>query len=218
MWIYRFISRNVQPRLPTEPKYFKRFMRAAFGKYLLTTNIISAGVLMQFGDIMSQEIEFRQGELEQRYDWKRNAKMFVVGAVQGPLHHYFYHWLDLKYAGATVKITSIKILYDQLVMSPVCIAAFFYTAGWLDGQSTRECTDETLSKCVKVYITDWMVWPATQFINFYYLRPKYRVIYVNLITMLYNVFLSYIKHEDHVNHSKAHINDKETDKEGTKLP
>lgn len=43
--------------------------------------------------------------------------------------------------------------------------------------------------------TDWAVWPAAQFLNFYYLHPKYRVVYVNLVTMLYNVFLSYIKHD-----------------------
>lgn len=151
---------------------------------------------MSVGDLMSQEIEYRNGTLTKRFDWTRNAKMFVVGAAQGPMHHYFYGWLDRTYYGATVKITTIKILYDQFIMSPVCIAAFFYTAGWLDGKNTSQCTDEFQSKFKRVYITDWIVWPATQFINFYYLPSKYRVIYVNFVTMLYNVFLSYIKHED----------------------
>lgn len=174
----------------------KTLVGAIFGKYLLATNVISSGVLMSIGDLMAQEVEYRNGVLAKRYDWTRNAKMFVVGAAQGPLHHYFYGWLDRAYLGATVKITTVKILFDQLLMSPVCIVVFFYSAGWLNQKNNNECTEEIQSKFMRVYITDWMVWPATQFINFYYLHPKYRVIYVNFITMLYNVFLSYVKHDD----------------------
>lgn len=189
----------------------KNLQNVLFKKYLLTTNIVSSGILMQIGDLLSQNIEKKsstaaaaaaessaENETKTKvgYDWERNAKMFIVGAIAGPLHHYFYGWLDNKYSGATVKITTIKILYDQFIMSPVCIVGFFYPAGWLFGQSTAECTQELRSKFLKVYITDWMVWPATQFINFYYLRPQYRVIYVNIVTMMYNVFLSHIKHGD----------------------
>lgn len=195
MRIFRVLWHRI---LPSDTTTKTTFVGAIFGKYLLATNIISSGVLMSIGDLMSQEIEYRNGTstITKRYDWKRNAKMFIVGAAQGPLHHYFYGWLDRAYLGATIKTTTIKILYDQLIMSPVCIAAFFYTAGWLDGKDTSGCTDEFQSKFKIVYITDWLVWPGAQFINFYYLAPKYRVIYVNFVTMLYNVFLSYIKHED----------------------
>lgn len=164
---------------------------------------------MSIGDVMSQKMASRKqiahtietgdkspDEVEQKpIDWSRNAKMFAVGAVQGPLHHYFYGWLDGKYVAATLRNTSIKILYDQLVMSPVCIVAFFYPAGWMFGQTTAECNKEFREKFLRVYVTDWIIWPATQFINFYYLAPQYRVIYVNAITMLYNVFLSHVKHE-----------------------
>lgn len=47
-----------------------------------------------------------------------------------------------------------------------------------------------------LFQTDWSVWPVAQFINFYFLPPHYRVMYVNVVTTLYNVFLSHIKHKD----------------------
>lgn len=189
-----------------------------FHKYLLTTNTVSSGVLMVAGDLMSQEIEYQQGLMRERYDWWRVGRMFIVGAIQGPMHHYFYGWLDRVYRATNGQNVTKKILYDQLVMSPACIVAFFYSAGWLEGRTTADCTDELQRKVVRVYVvsvtlttlsifheyfhcliyqlqTDWTVWPAAQFINFYYLHPRYRVIYVNFVTMLYNVFLSYIKHD-----------------------
>lgn len=144
--------------------------------------------------------------------------MFLVGTAQGPINHFFYRWLDQAIKSVNLMSVSKKIVLDQLIMSPVCIVAFFYSAGLLDGQSTNECTEELKSKFLTVYRvsgerdnlnfftwdvnrfihlqTDWTVWPITQFVNFYYLHPKYRVIYVNFVTMLYNVFLSYIKHDE----------------------
>lgn len=40
------------------------------------------------------------------------------------------------------------------------------------------------------------MWVPTQFVNFYVVPVKYQVFYINAVTMLYNVFLSYIKHVD----------------------
>lgn len=78
--------------------------------------------------------------------------MFAVGSIQGPINHYFYGWLDRAIRIVNVKNVSKKILLDQLIMSPVCIVAFFYSAGLLDGQSTNESTDELKSKFLTVYM------------------------------------------------------------------
>lgn len=44
---------------------------AVFGKYLLTTNIVSSGGLMAVGDIIQQEIEYQRNMLVKRYDYAR---------------------------------------------------------------------------------------------------------------------------------------------------
>lgn len=147
-------KRFVEPPAPrnTSNGALSKVHHILFHKYLLTTNTVSSGVLMVVGDLMSQEIEYRQGHLLQRYDWWRVGRMFIVGAIQGPMHHYFYGWLDRVYRIANGQNVTKKILYDQIVMSPACIAAFFYSAGWLEGRTTADCTDELKQKAVRVYV------------------------------------------------------------------
>ncbi|CAH1154236.1 unnamed protein product [Phaedon cochleariae] len=176
-----------------------------FGKYLLATNTISSGVLMLIGDICQQEVEYRQRKIEERYDYGRLSRMFIVGVALGPLHHYYYVWLAKTWPARSAKIITWKILLDQIVMSPICIAGFFYGMGILERKSVQECSEELVDKFKEVYLLDWIVWPPTQFINFYYIAVKYQVLYINAVTMLYDVFLSYIKHRELAREQITHV-------------
>lgn len=174
----------------------RRVWKSVFGKYLLVTNIVGSGVLMVFGDVMAQEIEFRR-EIpnSKRYDWERVGRMFIVGALQGPLHHYVYNWMDKVMPVANFKNIVKKILIDELVMSPACIFIFFYSACFLERKTLKETNDELKEKFLFIYFIDWLLWPGAQYINFRYLETKYRVTFVNVCTALYNIFMSYVKHD-----------------------
>ncbi|XP_018562229.1 mpv17-like protein 2 [Anoplophora glabripennis] len=189
------IVRYVSQTKPTQSP-IRSSVTLAFGKYLLLTNTVSSSVLMLIGDVCQQEIEYRQNKLPQRYDYGRLTRMFIVGLGLGPIHHYFYVWLGKAMPARNLATVTKKILIDQFVMSPICIAAFFYSMGALELKPVKECNEELKNKFAEVYVMDWFVWPPTQFINFYYVPRKYQVFYINFVTMLYNVFLSYIKHRE----------------------
>ena len=61
------------PVPPAPPVPRQNFVRKLFGKYLLLTNTISAGLLMVAGDLAAQEIEFRANKKnrKQHVDWTR---------------------------------------------------------------------------------------------------------------------------------------------------
>ena len=46
-----------------------------FGKYLLTTNTVSSGVLMMLGDMAAQKIEYHRGHKKKEFDWYRIGKI-----------------------------------------------------------------------------------------------------------------------------------------------
>ncbi|KAI8039268.1 mpv17-like protein 2 [Drosophila gunungcola] len=167
-----------------------------FGKYLLVTNVVGSGLLMVVGDVIAQEYEYRRGLRHQdRFDTDRMYRMFVAGALQGPLHHFVYNWMDRIMPARTPKNILKKILIDQLFMSPACIFIFFYSICYLERQTLEATNKELISKFPYVYLLDWMTWPAAQYLNFRYLDTKYRVTFVNVCTAVYNVLMSYMKHD-----------------------
>lgn len=78
--------------------------------------------------------------------------MFIVGLGLGPIHHYFYVWLGKAMPARTFSTVTKKIMIDQFIMSPICIAAFFYSLGVLEFKPIKECTAELKNKFAEVYV------------------------------------------------------------------
>ncbi|XP_013187761.2 mpv17-like protein 2 [Amyelois transitella] len=175
---------------------FRRGVNFFFKKNLLFTNSITSGGFMFLGDMIQQEIEYHAKIIPYRYDWARLGRMFIVGTLVGPLHHFYYIQLDKILPQNNLKTVAMKIICDQVFASPATIVCFFYGMGVLERKSFAQSTEEIGQKFKYVYLGDWLFWPPVQFVNFYYLPTEYRVFYINIATMVFNVFLSYMKHFD----------------------
>ncbi|XP_053142856.1 mpv17-like protein 2 [Hemicordylus capensis] len=165
-------------------------------RYLMMTNTVTSGFLMGAADIIQQSLERRQ-KPTQNWNADRMVNMFITGCAMGPLLHYWYYWIDKIIPGKDVngiKPAIIKVTIDQ-VFAPFFGGWYFITVGLLQGQSLVYSWNEFIDKFWDYYIAEIYVWTAAQMLNFLFVPPTYRVLFVNIVTLGWNVYLSYIKHK-----------------------
>uniref|UniRef100_A0A0A9XQD2 Mpv17-like protein 2 n=2 Tax=Lygus hesperus TaxID=30085 RepID=A0A0A9XQD2_LYGHE len=182
-------------RFATKFGQVKRVTNRLFSdRYLFVTNIIISASLSGVGDAIEQKLHIgRKKEEEEEFDYVRSKNMCLSGITVGILTHKWYKWLDGKYPGRTLDIVKIKVLLDTLVFSPLQICTFFSTMGLLEKSDVSEVRAEIYEKGRLLYLFEWMVWAPLQVVNFYFLPAKYRVLFDNSFSLVYDIFVSYVK-------------------------
>ncbi|GAB1601567.1 mpv17 2 [Argonauta hians] len=186
-------------------------VKKIFAKYLLLTNTATCGGLLALGDAVTQKFEhWGQDPTTFKHDWARTGRMFTVGLFMGPPTHFWYSFLDKMLVGKTGKTVVKKILADQAVAAPYFCTTFLIGMSLMEGKTWKASVAEWKGKFLTIYKMDWMIWPPSQFVNFYFLPTQYRVLYVSCITLGWNTLLSYIKHKKQQNYELTEENEDST--------
>lgn len=169
------------------------FVNYLFKRHLLLTNATFSTAMGIAGDLVQQHYEILINE-EDKWHKVRTAHMAAAGLTTGVLSHYWYILVDIFIPGSSVKCVIKKVLYDQILFSPVNLTVYFGTVAVLEG-SLKLLKEELLEKGSKIYTAEWIVWPPAQFINFYLLPLRYRVFFDNFISFGFDVYSPYVKYK-----------------------
>ncbi|TKR62975.1 hypothetical protein L596_026867 [Steinernema carpocapsae] len=180
------------------------FYRAYAPKNLLMTNTVTMVSLLGLGDYIQQRF---QGD---KWDWRRSGLILIeslicifslvrfaaIGFVIGPMNHQWYKYLDSRVVGKRLKLVVAKKVAADFLISPVFASTFIAGVAMLEGKSVSVALKEYKSKFFHVLALDFCVWPPTQAINFAFVPASCRVLFISIVTLFHNCFMSYIKHNE----------------------
>jgi len=138
---------------------------------------------------MAQQLVEKRGWKNQ--DLARTGRMALYGgAVFGPAATTWFAFLQRRVT-LSGKYTTIgaRVALDQLVFTPTNLFCFLSSMAIMEGSSPKDKLKSTYTTALK---KNWQIWPGVQFVNFAYVPLEYRVFVVNIVSLGWNCYLSYL--------------------------
>jgi protein Mpv17 len=142
------------------------------------------------GDVLAQK--FVEPD-DKPYDIMRTVRLGSFGfLLHGTTGHYFYGMLDSKLPGTKPVTVATKVLIDQTIWNPIFGLMFFGYLNVMEGKSFETYTNKIKADLKTAVMGSWAVWVPAHTINFAFVPPAQRLLYINSIQIGYNVFLSFL--------------------------
>eukprot|EP00795_Rhopilema_esculentum_P008467 gene8467-14457_t len=149
-------------------------------------------VLVGAGDVIAQQAVERKGL---KHDVLRTVKMTGMGlCIIGPGLRTWYIILEKLVKGAGKTVALKKMLLDQTVWAPSFLAMFLSAVSVLNGKSKDEIIMKFQNEYIDMMKVNYMIWPAVQLLNFYFVPMQHRVVVVNFVALFWNTYLAFVSH------------------------
>jgi hypothetical protein len=179
-------------------------LQRAWAQYLtwltkrpLTTKTITGGLLALLGELL-QQLYF---STSRRVDAGRLLKMTSFSVLMRPVMHYKYMLLDMAVPGSDQLSVYGKLALDQLVGDPIFYVLWYLYDGLVREQSVANVPRVVKKELWSMMLANWSVWPFVQWVTFTFVPPHLRVLFGNLVGLVWNIYFSWRDSKQH-HHSK----------------
>jgi len=167
---------------------------------LLTKSITSCAT-NAFSDVLCQKLIITAKEEENdtstsplTIDKERLGQAAVTGLIwSGPITHY---WYKILFGKLTISINDpiisliVQILLDSIIFSPITVSGYFTLRSIMEGSGIEGIKDKLSTRLVKTVLGAWKFWPAANIINFGFIPLEFRVLYMNLLSIIWSIYLT----------------------------
>jgi hypothetical protein len=171
--------------------------RKALEQYPIRTKALTAAFLNFFADVAAQYFEQQKHPSEMAPVWQRRRTLSfaIIGlCFVGPGLHGWFAFLERAFPPTRWSLFA-KLIIDQTIGAAAFNATLLVLLYWLEhGGKFEHAWQAMKHRLPPTMIGNWKVWPAAQLVNFAFVPPAFRVLYVNSIAFFWTIYLSEIAH------------------------
>ncbi|XP_023341900.1 peroxisomal membrane protein 2 [Eurytemora carolleeae] len=154
----------------------------------IPTKSLTSAIIAGLGSNLSQLLSGSPLSME-------SLRAFVIfgGLVTGPVTHYFYTLLDKLIPGPGLLKYLLRLLTDRLIFSPGFLVLTLYCLSRLHRESHSKAVENLESRYWTCLVGNWKIWTLPQIINIGLVPVQYRVLFGNMVALVWNMYLAKTK-------------------------
>jgi len=167
---------------------------AAVSTSPLLTKSLTSLLGFVIADVVAQILSKSKDESPFALDLARLGRTGLFGFVfYGPVSGTWYSWLDqtvLPDQPTSAAAVALKTLADQVLWAPCLVTSFFaWDLVWSEEAGLEQLPVKMQQDLLATLLVNWTFWPAFHLLNFRFVPPGDRILYINVVQVFYNVFL-----------------------------
>jgi len=151
----------------------------------ILTKSVTSSAISGLGSVISQVLSGKEIS-------PRALSSFILfgGVATGPVCHFFYLYLDkVVPPGGPVRL-ALRIILDRVGFSPLFLFVSLYILGRLQGGGHHKVSQGIGQNYLPCLLANWKIWTIPQLINIGYVPAHYRVLFANMVALVWNVYLA----------------------------
>ncbi|KIY49995.1 hypothetical protein FISHEDRAFT_72053 [Fistulina hepatica ATCC 64428] len=147
----------------------------------------TAALLFGAGDVIAQQAIEPRGI---NYDPIRTLRLATYGGCFfGPPIAKWFDFLNRLHFRSPARGIVYKTFLDQTLMAPLAVGWFFGWMSVLEGKPT-EISERVSTNYVPTVMRNWAVFIPSQIVNFSFVPPSYRFVFIGVVSLFWNTYLS----------------------------
>jgi len=156
----------------------------------MLTGMASAAFLFGAGDVLAQQGIEKKGA---QHDYIRTARLTIYGGcIFAPIVTRWYRLIERVPIRSGRARVFAKVGLDQFLLTPGLVSLFFTSMTFMEGKGLDEVQRRIELAWLPTLIRNWGVFIPTQIVNFSIVPLHHRLLVVNVVSLFWNTYLSWI--------------------------